>query len=346
MAAATPVLITQEQREGPQHHHRGTEQVDRTPADPVGERTPEDRGEDADAGRDHERGQRGRAVGEPLADEVGQHERDRHRVARGLGDAQAEGPQHVAPVVAEHVQERVLGDVALFLELLELRGLLELEPDEDAHDDQDGAQQERHPPRPRTAQRHAGQERQVRQEQPDRETGLRDAGVEAALAPGGVLEAHQDRAAPFGAEREPLHDPHGDEQDRGPDADLRVGGQEADQHGRDPHEQQGADEDRLAADPVTQVAADDAAERTHGEADAERCESEQRARERVARREERVVEVEGRGGTEADEVVGLDRRADRAPDGDLLLGRCSVDRVPLRRLLRDGSQAERAVRSW
>ena len=46
---------------------------------------------------------RDRPVGQLLAGEVGQHEGDRHRVAGGLGDAQAERAQDVAPVVAQHL---------------------------------------------------------------------------------------------------------------------------------------------------------------------------------------------------------------------------------------------------
>ena len=80
----------------------------------------------------------------------------------------AERAQDVAPVVAQDVLERVVGEVTLVLELLELRGLLDLEPDDDAHHDQDGGQQERHPPRPLVAQRHADQEGEVGQQQPDR----------------------------------------------------------------------------------------------------------------------------------------------------------------------------------
>ena len=44
-------------------------------------------------------------------------------------------------------------ELALFLELLELRGLLDLEPDDDPDGDQDRGQQERHPPGPLVAQR-------------------------------------------------------------------------------------------------------------------------------------------------------------------------------------------------
>ena len=216
----------EEQRHTPGDGERGAEQVDRAAADAVGERAPQDGGDDAERGGDHQRGQGGRAVGQLLARQVGQDEGDRHGVARGLGDAQAERAQHVAPVVAQHLEQRVLRDLALFLQLLELGRLLDLEPDEDADDDQHGAEQERHPPRPLVAQRHADQEREVGQQQPDREARLGDAGVEALLAPGRVLEAHEDRAAPLGAEREALDDADGDEQDPAQHADLLVGGQQ------------------------------------------------------------------------------------------------------------------------
>jgi hypothetical protein len=99
-------------------------------------------------------------------------------------------------------------------------------------------------------------------------------------------------------------------------------------HRRDTHQEQGADEDRLAPDPVAEIAADDPAERAHRETDAQRGEGQQRARQRVVRGEEGGVEVQRRGDAEADEVVGLDRRPDGAPDGDLLLGRGALDRVP------------------
>ena len=42
-----------------------------------------------------------------------------------------------------------------------------------------------------------------------------------------------------------------------------------------------------------------------------------------------VVEVQRRGGAEADEVVGLDGGADRAADRDLLLLRRALDGVPV-----------------
>jgi hypothetical protein len=131
-----------------------------------------------------------------------------------------------------------------------------------------------------------------------------------------VLEGHQDRAAPFGTKRQPLHEAHDHQQDPGPDAGLRVGGQSTDQDRRDAHHQQRADQDGFAPDPVAQVPAEDPAERAHREADAERGERQQGAGQGIAGREEGVVEVEGRGGAEADEVVGLDGGAHRRTERD------------------------------
>ena len=57
----------EEQRHAPGDGERGAEQVDRAAADAVGERAPQDGGDDAERGRDHQRGQGGRAVGQLLA---------------------------------------------------------------------------------------------------------------------------------------------------------------------------------------------------------------------------------------------------------------------------------------
>jgi hypothetical protein len=228
----------------------------------------------------------------------------------------------------------------LGLQVLELRGLLDPEPDDDAHGDQDRTEQERHPPRPGTAERDRGQEGEVGQQQPDREAGLGDAGVEPALAPRGVLEAHQDGPAPFGAERETLDHADGDQQDPGPHADLGVGGQRTDEHGGDTHQQQRPDQDRLASDAVAEVTADDPAEGAHREADPEGGEGEQRARQRIAGGEERGVEVQRRSRAEADEVVGLDRRADGGADRDPLAG----GRALGRRLRGDDARSGRGGR--
>ena len=138
----------QEQRDAPGGGDDGAQDVDGSSTDAIGQRTPRDGGGDAEGGCEHQTGEADGPVSEALGGEVGQHEGDRDGVPAGLRGSQAEGSDDGAPVGADDLGQRVLGDVALFLELLELRRLLDLEPDDDADHDEHGAEQERHPPRP------------------------------------------------------------------------------------------------------------------------------------------------------------------------------------------------------
>ncbi len=63
--------------------------------------------------------------------------------------------------------------------------------------------------------------------------------------------------------------------------------------------------------------ADDPAQRAGGEPDPEGGERGQGAGQRAGTREESMPEVQGGGGAEPDEVVGLDDRADAGADGNL-----------------------------
>ena len=269
------------------------------------------------AGGDADGDQGQGVVGQFLGLEVGQHEGDGDGVAGGFGDAQADAAQDVPPVFADDLGDRVLDDLAAGLDLFEDRGLGDLGADDQADDDQHDGQQERHPPGPGAGQVDGDQEDQVGQQQPDREAGLHDAGVFALVAPGGVFVGHQDRAAPFGAVGQALDDADQDEQDAGPDTDARVGGQQADAERGQPHQHQAGDENRFAADLVTEVPADDAAEGADQEADTEGGEGQQGPGERVTGGEEVGAEVQGRGGAVADEVVGLDGGPDSGTDGHL-----------------------------
>src|SRR6185436_424615 len=170
----------------------------------------------------------------------------------------------------------------------------------------------------------ADQEDQVGEQQADGEPGLDDAGVFALGLPGGVFVGHQDGAAPFCAVGQALDDADDDEQDAGPDADRLVGGQAADEEGRDAHDEQAGDENWFAAEFVTEVAADDAAEGADQEADAQGGEGQQGGGKRVGAGEEVGAEVQGGGGAVADEVVGLDGGPDARADGDLPGVACSL----------------------
>ena len=67
------------------------------------------------------------------------------------------------------------------------------------------------------------------------------------------------------AQAQALAEAHQGQHGRGPQADLVVGGQQADQERGDAHGQQRADQGGLAADPVPEVAEDDRAQRAGDE---------------------------------------------------------------------------------
>ena len=224
----------------------------------------------------------------------------------------------------EDLGDRVLDDLAAGLDLFEDRGLGDLGADDDADDDQQDGQQERHPPGPGAGEVDGDQEDQVGQQQADGEAGLDDAGVLALGLPGCVFVGHQDRAAPFGAVGQALHDADHDEQDAGPDTDALVGGQAADEEGGEPHQEQAGHQNGFAAELVTEVPADDAAERADQEPDAQGAEGQQGGGQRVLAGEEVGPEVQGGGGAVADEVVGLDGGPDTGTDGDLPGVACSL----------------------
>ena len=163
---------------------------------------------------------------------------------------------------------------------------------------------------------HGDEEGEVGEQQADWEAGLDEAGELAALEPRGVLVRHEDGAAPLRAVRQTLDDADRDEEGGSEGTYLRVCREGANEHRGQTHDDQGDDEDRLATDPVTQVAADDAAERSGDEAHTKCGERGEGAHERVLAREEDRAEVEGCGGAESDEVVGLDDRARGRAEGD------------------------------
>ena len=84
---------------------------------------------------------------------------------------------------------------------------------------------------------------------------------------GGVLYGHQGSAAPFTTGGETLQDAQENQDDGCCDADLLVGGKQADQSGGCTHSEQGHHQGDLAAVLVTDVASDNGAERAEQEAD-------------------------------------------------------------------------------
>jgi hypothetical protein len=154
------------------------------------------------------------------------------------------------------------------------------------------------------------------QHEPGRHANLRPASVEAALARRRVLDGHQHRAAPFAADAEALRHAQHDERDGGPWPDLFIGGQQADQEGRDAHDHERQHEHGLPSDLVPVVADDDAPERPGEESDRVGAEGIERPHQGVGVREEQAVEDEGRSRAVEKEVVPLDRGPNQAGQGD------------------------------
>ena len=137
----------------------------------------------------------------------------------------------------------------------------------------------------------------------------------------GVLDGEQHGAAVLPADADPLEDPQHDQQDRRPHPDRVVRREQADQRRADPHDQQRQDQHLLAADPVAEVAEDQAADGSGEEADGERAERGELRGRAVEPVEEELVEDQPGGGPVEEEVVPLDRGADRGGDRHPARGR-------------------------
>src|SRR5205085_6005100 len=132
-----------------------------------------------------------------------------------------------------------------------------------------------------------------------------------------MLDRHRQRPAPFPADPEPLEQPHRHEEDRRPEPDTLVRGEQADRRRRQPHDQERQIQHRLAAELVAVMAEHDAADGPRREPYRIGRERRHGAGQRRERGKEELVEDERGGGAVEKEVVPLDRRADEAGGGDL-----------------------------
>ena len=132
-----------------------------------------------------------------------------------------------------------------------------------------------------------------------------------------MFHRQQHGAAPLPPDSEALRESKHDQQDRRPDADPIVAGDQADQGGRDAHEHQRPNQHRLPADPVAVVPKYNPAQRPRDEADRKGAVGAQGAGQRVEPRKEQPVEDQRRGGAVQEEVVPLNGGADEAREDDL-----------------------------
>src|SRR5262249_42984537 len=110
---------------------------------------------------------------------------------------------------------------------------------------------------------------------------LRPASVEALPVFRGMLDGHQNRAAPLAAKPEALDQPTRYEQHRRPYAERFVGRQNADYRRRHAHNEQGEIEHRLAADRVAKMAKNETAKRARHEAEGVGRKRQQRTDHRI-----------------------------------------------------------------
>jgi hypothetical protein len=128
---------------------------------------------------------------------------------------------------------------------------------------------------------------------------------------GAPFHRQQDRPAPLSAHSDALQQAQHREQQRCGKADRGESGKHPDQGGADAHDQQGGDEGGLAADPVAVVTEDGGTDRPGGEPDELGAERSDDARVLALPGKEDLREDQGGCGAVEEEVVPLDRRADR-----------------------------------
>src|SRR6266550_2434089 len=250
-----------------------------------------------------------------IGENVGREEIERSL----LGQPQESRLQDLPPVATNDLGHGSRFDLPLVEKPLEERSLEHPQPDIQADSHQQDAEVERHPPAPggkpfRTGDVTHDVESTVRQHQPDGDTELRPAGPETALTTMSPLHRHQHRAAPFAADADPLDETQDDEEESAPDANRRIGRDEADEEGGDAHQQQRGDQCRLAADAVAVVAEDRRPDRPGNKPDGVNHKDVEGRNGGIGFGEEQVGKDEsGSGGIEK-EVIPLDRRSDRARD--------------------------------
>ncbi len=124
----------------------------------------------------------------------------------------------------------------------------------------------------------------------------------------------QYRAAPLAADAHTLDEADDGQDDGTPDADLLIGGNEADRRSGKPGQQQGGDQRRLAADAVAIVAEDRGADRPRDEAHRVDGERLQHANQGIGLWKEQLAKDEAGHRAVEQEIVPFDGGADRAGD--------------------------------
>lgn len=245
--------------------------------------------------------------------EIGQRE-GLEDVAQGvIADRHQEHDHQAGAVAAEQFLERLFGGAAgcRAVEFRRFRQAL-AHPDADHH--QHGAEQEGNAPAAALQEGVAAEGQQVdregRQQQAEVQAERRPGTLAAAPVVAGMLVRGDGGAGKLGAGAQALQDADDDQQQRGPEADRRVGRNQADGGRADTHQEEGHVEQLLAAEAVAEVAEQHAAQRARHEADGEGGKCHHRRGGRVRGIEEHLAEHDRCHRRVQIKVVPLEHRAD------------------------------------
>ena len=243
-----------------------------------------------------------------------QHDDDDRRRQLPRGE---DRQHHGRPMRGEHLFDRHLpGELPAFAHLDEDRRFFQPAPQPYRDKAEHAADQERHAPYPRLHLRGAVARIDPRgQQRADQDAGgqagrQRGAG-NAHAAARHVLGDEHPGTRHFATDRDALHDPHRQQQQRRQCTDLRMRGQQADQQRRHRHHENTEREHALATQAVAEMRHHDAAQRTRhvaGGEDAVHLQLRQPGC-RAGREEQRAQRL--REKHEHDEVVELQRAAQR-----------------------------------
>ena len=142
---------------------------------------------------------------------------------------------------------------------------------------------------------------------------------QAALARRRPFGEEDHRAGIFPAHGEPLQDPAEQHQHRGHDADLVIGGQQADGEGGDRHGHHGPEQRMGPADAIADIAEEDGTQGAHEEADGESPEGRHQGERGIVRRKIELADGAGEIAVNG-EVVPLHHIAGDAGRDDAAMG--------------------------
>ena len=236
-----------------------------------------------------------------------------------MPDVREEHEQQRPAPMLQHQGDGLLDVVRVRLHGLEHRALLQRAAEQHGEERDEDAAQEDQAPAPREDVRRRQQLHGHPHERAERSTERsadHDERRVAAALPCRRRLGEQRRAARlFRAGAEALEEAAQHEQRRREQADLVVGGQQADGERRPAHEEERGHEHPLAAEPVAVAREEQAAERPRGESHGVGAEARHDAGRRRDVREEQRAEDEGGRRAVDHEVVPLEHGADEAGPG-------------------------------